>query len=135
MKSKVKSVVVGKEWTSKHGATFYNHDYEFEDGVKLQASHKTENPFKQGDEVEYEIKSTDETYGNKGSVKKPDDGGGFGGGRRGGYSDVGVTVGNALNNASLLAAHGKIEMSDLPAVAERIIKTAIDLKNKYKDQF
>jgi len=52
----------------------YSYDYTFEDGIGLQANHKTEtSPFQVGSEVEYEIKSNDE-YGNKGSVKKPEQG-------------------------------------------------------------
>lgn len=70
MISKVKSVQQDGTWNSKHdNALMYKHEYEFEDGTLLQASHKTQNPFKQGDEVEYNVTRESDTYGKSGNVK------------------------------------------------------------------
>ena len=43
---------------------------------------------------------------------------------------MGVTAGAALNNAILLAAHGKIKMSEIEEKALGIAKLSIDLKAK-----
>lgn len=133
--SKVKAVTLGKEWTSKHGGTFYNHTYQLEDGTTLQASHKTELPFNVGDEVEYEITSTDEQYGNKGKVKKPDTGGGFN--RGGGYKPdtVGITVGACLNLAVGMYNAGKFDdLAKIESTADWLIEMSFRLKNKHQDK-
>ena len=70
--SKVKTVSIGGSW-EKDGVTFYTHNYEMEDGQKIQANHKKELPISVGTEVEYEVKRTHPTYGDSGSVKKPND--------------------------------------------------------------
>lgn len=72
-RSKVKSVQANGTWNGKDGTLFYRYDYEMMDGEELQASHKTEMPFKPGDEVDYEITKTHPTYGSTGKVKKPSD--------------------------------------------------------------
>lgn len=127
-RSRVKSVSVSGSW-EKDGTTYHNHQYEMEDGHKIQASHKTSLPFNVGDEIEYEVRRTHEKYGDQGTVKKPND---FKGG---GYKPdtVGITVGNALNNVSLLIAHGKLELKDLERDAERFVNVALTLKEKFKD--
>lgn len=80
VKSKVKSVQGNGTYESKHGL-MYKFDYVFDNDVALQAGHKSENHFNVGDEVEYEIKRTHETYGHSGTVSKPmEGGGGYGGG-------------------------------------------------------
>lgn len=68
----VKSVTVGKSYEGKYG-TMINHNYEMEDGQKIQAAHKKENPIAVGETVEYEVKRTHETYGDSGNVSKPND--------------------------------------------------------------
>jgi len=70
--SKVTTVEVGKTWES-NGNTFITHNYVLEDDTKIQANHKSEKPIAIGEEVEYEVKRTHETYGDSGSVKKPGD--------------------------------------------------------------
>lgn len=118
-----------------YGNLMYNIEFENGDSGAYRGN-PNKLSFAVGRESEYEINEVTSKNGKKYTkVSKPQQqGSGFsrGGGR---YSDVGVTVGNALNNASLLAAHGKIDVKDMPKVAERIIETAIELKNKYKDQF
>jgi hypothetical protein len=81
--SKVKSVQGDGDYTNDYG-TFYKFEYQFEDGTVMTASHKTNNGnFKQGDEVEYEVKGTNE-YGSYGKVSKPQEGNYQGGGSKGG---------------------------------------------------
>jgi len=79
MKAKVKSVKVTGNW-EKDGKVYYRHQYTFDNDKSLQANHTKELPFKEGDEVEYEVTRTHEKYGDSGSVKKPNDfqkGGGY----------------------------------------------------------
>lgn len=70
--SKVKSCQGAGDWSNEHG-TFYKFEYTMEDGQALTASHKKQEGFAIGSEVEYEIKGTNE-HGSYGSVKKPDTG-------------------------------------------------------------
>lgn len=70
MLSKIKNIQSSGTFESKHGM-LYKFEYEFEDGVSLMANHKTQqSPFKVGDEVEYEIRGTND-YGSYGAVKAP----------------------------------------------------------------
>ncbi len=69
--SKIKSVTPNGTFDSKHGL-LYKFEYEMEDGTSLTANHKDPfNVFGIGQEVEYEIKGTND-YGSWGSVKKPE---------------------------------------------------------------
>ena len=71
MVSKVKSVQANGTWESQHG-TLYKFDYEFDNGVAMQANHKTTEHFhKVGTLVEYEVKREGE-YGKSGTVQKYD---------------------------------------------------------------
>jgi hypothetical protein len=131
--SKVKSVTVGSQWTSKHGDVMFNHEYTFEDGASLQASHKSENPFKVGDDVEYEITQTDEKFGDKGKVKKPDTG--FKGG--GGYKPdtVGITVGACINKAVDMYIAGKLDdVKKIEPFAKWLAEMSFKLKEELKDK-
>lgn len=77
--SKVKSVQANGTYNSKFGL-LYKFDYEMEDGTAFTANHKTETGnFNIGDQVEYEIKGSND-YGSWGSIKKPEVQGGFQGG-------------------------------------------------------
>jgi len=69
--SKVKSVQASGTFDGKHG-TLYKFEYTMEDDKTLTANHKSgDNYFKIGQEVDYEIKGTND-YGAWGTVKKPD---------------------------------------------------------------
>ena len=84
--SKIKSVQGAGTFESPHGddlgngtTGFFKHDYEFEDGETLTANHKTKEPYKVGEEIEYQITKTT-TYGKQGTVSKPftsNNGGGY----------------------------------------------------------
>jgi len=69
MISKVKNVQGSGTWESQHGL-FYKFDYTFEDGVTMQALHKSDKPFNIGETVEYEVKRENE-HGKSGKVGKP----------------------------------------------------------------
>jgi len=71
MISKITKITQGKPYESQHG-TLYGFYYTFEDGTKLSANHKTvQSPFKEGDQVEYEITGTFGKDGKRGKVGKP----------------------------------------------------------------
>lgn len=66
VKSKVKSVQGAGTYKE-----FFSFEYTFEDGVVMKANHKENAPrFKEGEEVLYTIKFSN-SYGNLGSVEKP----------------------------------------------------------------
>ena len=102
--SKVKSVSVSGTW-EKDGKTYYRHDYEFEDGQKLQANHTKELPIAVGTEVEYEVKRTHEKYGDSGSVKKPND---F---KRGGYKKPVNSLSQIKRMVSSNAVHAVVTVN------------------------
>ena len=65
MKAKISTIQPNGDFTTDRGK-FYKFIYEFSDGTKMEANHKTQVcPFKQGDEVEYEITKDHPTYGNR----------------------------------------------------------------------
>lgn len=69
--STIKTVTANGTFESKHGL-LYKFEYEMVDGTTLSANHKSkDNAFNIGDEVEYEVKGTND-YGSWGTVKKPE---------------------------------------------------------------
>jgi len=81
-KSKILAIQPNGTYQSANGL-FYKFEYTFEDGKNVGAMHKTQNsPFQIGDEVEYEIKGSND-YGSYGKVSKPQE---HYSGNRGGYS-------------------------------------------------
>ena len=92
--SKVKSVQQNGTYNSKKdNSLIYKHEYVFEDETVLSAGHLTIQPFNVGDEVEYEVKRDDPTYGKSGTVSKPNT---F---QKGGKSSQGSTASFALSYA------------------------------------
>ena len=111
--SKVKSVQGNGTWSSNDGTLFYKFDYVFEDGQSLSAMHKDEsNALPVGEMAEYEVKGSHPTYGDRGSVGKPQQGGG------GSYNDnlLGIKIGHSLNCASVLLANS---IADIPQGKEK----------------
>jgi hypothetical protein len=130
MKSKIKHVTGNGSYENQYGAEqpngkklLFKHEYTFEDGVTLNASHKTEVcPFKIGDEVEYEVKQDHEVYGKSGSVKKPDSGNGYRGGGKNEDYVKGIEVGHAINNAvNLMCAGVDLEIPESAITTEQKI--------------
>jgi len=70
---KIKTVNDGLNSWEKDGTTYYPHIYHMEDESVFIANHKSLNPFKAGDEVEYQITGQDNKGNNKGSVGKVQD--------------------------------------------------------------
>ena len=69
MKTKVKSVQQNGTYNRKSdNKLMYKCEYVFEDGQELDASHLTQDRFKEGDEIEYEVKGNN-NYGDRGSVQ------------------------------------------------------------------
>ena len=126
--SKVKNVQGKGTWESNYG-TLYQFIYEMEDGTTLQANHKKQDgAFAVGAEVEYEITSTHDTYGNKGKVKKPDSG--FSGGRKE-FDTTGVEVGHAISNGVQIAVakHGAAtELQHIESYARKILGLSAKMK-------
>jgi hypothetical protein len=132
--SKVKSVQGSGTYDSKFGL-LYKFEYQMEDNTVLTANHKTENSFKVGDEVEYEVKGSND-YGSYGSVGKPkeqhqpqkskDD-----------YVK-GIEVGHAVNNAvNLICAGVELDVKDVNSNEEKIYKyakTIMAISNRLKKE-
>lgn len=88
--SKVKSVQANGTYDSNYGL-LYKYEYEFEDGTVLTANHKSQNPFPVGEEIEYEVKGTNE-YGSWGKVSKPKENGYGGNSYKGGGKSNSVSA-------------------------------------------
>lgn len=116
--SKIKSVKNTGRTFEAHGKTFYVHDYEMEDGTKGQANHTEENKFSVGDDVEYEIKKTHETYGHTLTVKKPDTG--FGSGKGASIAEIRREI--AKGTSLTLFALGKLKDTQIEAATEKFLK-------------
>lgn len=116
MRTKVKEVIQEGTWNSNQGDLMYKHRYTFEDGVIMQASHKSITPFPIGSEVDYEVKKNDPTYGKSGSVKKPQDGN-FNSNNRG--SKQSSLASFALSYAKDLAIGGVIKEDQILTCASR----------------
>jgi len=78
--SKVKAVQGAGTFENSYGVDlgngtkgFYKFEYTMEDGTTLTANHKSQDPFKVGEDVEYTITKSN-NYGNMGKVSKPSEG-------------------------------------------------------------
>lgn len=123
--SKVKNVTGNGTYDSQYGL-LYKFEYTFEDGQVLNANHKTsDGAFKIGEDVEYEIKGTND-YGSWGKVSKPTEAQNF---PQGGFKK------QQSSTASFALAYAKdwcIAKDNIgtPQTAENVIATA-DLFNKW----
>lgn len=135
MKSKIQHVTGNGTYPSDYGVMvngkkiMYKFEYTFEDGTTMNAGHKTETcPFKNGDEVEYEVKNDHPTYGKSGSVKKPQDpNSNYSGNNSKGSGDyqTGIAVGHAINNAvNLMCAGVDLGIKECDTNEEKIYEGA-----------
>lgn len=69
-RSSIKKVSFNRTF-EMNGETYYQHSYEMEDGAMFNANHKSQEPFKAGDAVEYEVTGEDKFGNSKGKVSKP----------------------------------------------------------------
>jgi hypothetical protein len=65
MKDVIIKVEVGKAYTTKRGDKLINHSYEFQSGLSGQASHKTQFPYGEGEEVYVDVVKDHPFYGKK----------------------------------------------------------------------
>ena len=140
--SKVKSVQASGTWQTQQGQTMYRFDYEMEDGQVIQANHtEPNNHLNIGEACEYEVKRTHPTYGDSGSVKKPQEfpSGNTGGGRSGGHTDnlMGVKVGHALNCSAVILAPGadKIPQGQEKEALKYWARLVYEASNELNEEF
>ena len=125
--SKIKSVQQNGTYNSKKdNSLIYKHEYQFEDGVVLSAGHMTIKPYNEGDEVEYEVKRDDATYGKSGTVGKVST---F---QQGGFKK------QQSSTASFALAYAKDwciakDSIGTPQTADNVIATAIIFNNWLKE--
>jgi len=113
--SKVKQVQGSGTYDSMYGL-LYKFEYLFEDGTVLTANHKTQDGnFKIGDEVEYEIKGTND-YGSWGKVGKPQE---EANGKTYSKSSKGNNASFALSYAKDLCVGGQIKIGDVLSYATK----------------
>lgn len=135
-KAKITKSIFKKEWSGNGSITYY-HDVELEgrDGAwNIGAQKKDPDFLAVGQELNFEV-----TDASKKKIKRvKDESAGFGGfkGSSKTFVDnsVGMMVGSSLGNATLLVAHGKVELKDLEATARRIAEISVKLKAEFKDK-
>ena len=138
--SKVKNVQGNGSYENQYGAEqpdgkklLFKFDYDFEDGVSLSASHKTNvAPFPIGTEVEYEVTRESDQYGKSGKVSKPQD---FQGGKKDDSYIKGIEVGHAVNNAVNMICAGvelEVEWKNTEEKIYKYAKVIMAISNRLK---
>ena len=113
--SKVKLITGTKVWKWPNWDVFY-HSMEMENGDKVNVGKKTDNFFKVGDEINYDVVSTDEYWVKKIKEIKEE----F---KKGWYTPVNpriTAVSMAMSYAKDLVVAGKVELKDLEVEATKI---------------
>ncbi len=135
-RSKVRSVQASGTWNTNDGKLMYRFDYVMEDDVALQANHVSEVHFKVGDEVDYEVTRTHETYGKSGKVSKPSD---FQQKPQVDWEarEKKIAIGHAINNAVKIVTHtpelggdGQSMQDDIKHWAKIIYKISAELNQE-----
>ena len=120
--SKIKSVQNNGSYQSKFdGSTMYTFEIQLEDGEVGEVSAKSEDRWKQGDEVEYT--STPSKFGNKLKLNKP---GSQSFGSRKPDGDTQKRIENSWAIQTAIKLHGELE-GDYGTYMSRIMVTASDL--------
>ena len=114
--SKVKSITGTKKRAGTNGDVFY-HSLEMENGDKVNVGKKTDNFFKVGDEIKYEVVSTDERGVKK--IKEIKDSP-FGAKPSFQKNYIKDSVSMALSYSKDLVCAGKVEIKDIETVAEKL---------------
>lgn len=109
----------------------YNIGVRFTDGSKGIAYAKSDTPpYGPGDAVEVVVKGKTAKGTDKLKIKKAEDGqSGSAKSGGGGYDSRGARTGCAVNNACLLVAHGKLDMSELPLKAAELVRLMDELES------
>ncbi len=125
-RSKVRSVQASGTWNTNDGKLMYRFDYVMEDDVALQANHVSEVHFKVGDEVDYEVTRTHETYGKSGKVSKPSD---FQQKPQVDWDakDKKISIGRSINNAVAIVVASGINLHETDAVLGKIKERAAQM--------
>lgn len=120
MKSKIKFIEKSnpRSYESRYGTMYAMHCV-LEDGTDGEVSAKSVDKWNIGDEVEYTVTSSQ--YGNKLSLTKPNDGGGYsaGGGSKPKYDDKQRDAAVVVSYAKDLAVAGKISLAEIEDYAEK----------------
>jgi len=120
-----------KEWANPKGGTIFYHDVWLEGDDKpwnIGAKDKSPAFLQAGNSLLFEVADA-----SKRSIKRVQPPQQFGGSHGGStFSQVGVTVGNAITNAVTLVANGKVDIKDLKATAHRIAEIAFELKEEFE---
>ena len=135
-KSKIKSVQANGTYDSKFdGSTMYTSEIQLEDGSVGEVSAKSADRWKEGDEVEYTLNTSN--YGNKLKLSKPDfvpyNSTSTSG--SGGYQDRQDiilnewAIGRALEWEMNLHSPTKVNIRQAIALAKQLKKYALDLDN------
>jgi len=133
-KSKIKTVQNNGTYQSKFdNSTMYTFEIQLEDGSVGEVSAKTEDRWKEGDEVEYVLTATN--YGNKMKLNKPEFSPGnststSGGGSYSDRQDIIVNewaIGRALEWEMNLKSPDKVDIRQAIALAKTLKKYALNL--------
>ena len=121
--SKIKSVQTSGDYQSKFdGSTMYTFEIQLEDGSVGEVSAKSQDRWKEGDEVEYTI-TTSPKFGNKLKLNKP---GSQSFGSRKPDGDTQKRIENSWAIQTAIKLHGELE-GDYGVYMSRIMVTASDL--------
>jgi hypothetical protein len=148
---KITSIELKNEWTNpkypKDGPIYYQ-EYVVEntDGTIITgtAGTKNKNKYPVGSTIEYTTSEQSDKQGNVYTKIEPIDpekqnfksGGGNSNYNKGGFKSdgVGMMVGNAITNATLLVSHSVITLDELESIADRICEISIRLKAKHENK-
>lgn len=143
LKGTIKNIVLQNEWKSTNGVVYYQ-EYTIdtaEEGVVIGVlGTKNKSKYKIGDEIEFNYTNTSDKQGNM--YKKlipvnPEQNNfyqnKFKDKQHSRLDNVGMMVGNALSNATVLVANNVISLDELESIAERICEISERLKTKFSN--
>lgn len=143
LKGTIKNIVLQNEWKSTNGIVYYQ-EYTIdtaEEGVVIGVlGTKDKSKYKIGDEIEFNYTNTSDKQGNM--YKKlipvnPEQNNfyqnKFKDKQHSRLDNVGMMVGNALSNATVLVANNVISLDELESIAERICEISEKLKTKFSN--
>lgn len=124
-----------REWNGPNGVLYY-HDVTFAEGEKpWSIGTKEKDPMflLPGQNLDFEVKDAAKRSIKRVKLDTPvSQQSGSGGGSSGRYNPIGQIVGASVNNAVLLAAHGKIHMDDLRKTAKGLVEFSLELQKSFE---
>jgi hypothetical protein len=131
-KSKVTKVTFKSEWKNPtSGMIVFYSEIEMENGDKGQIGTKAKDGVKEGDEFEYSM-TEDGRGGYKIKKEQSTFSKAYDRASNNVDNQIGQMVGNAITNACMLFANGKIEKDKLEATAQWICEVSMKLKEHFK---